>query len=460
MSRAAMAEVLPDRFPLLSREASDILFLARHGSVTVATFLGAAHHLAQELPEGTHVVNLCRDRFRFAQVFAASLLRGQLSLLTADRSPDQLGRLAAAFPGATAVSDDPGEDFDAVSPLRTHRIDPAAPLGFAEGPNLAIAASQPAAIVFTSGSTGEPVAHRKLWGALVSRSIDAAMRFGFRARHPAFIVGTVPPQHMYGFETTILLPFSAPVAIWCGPAFYPRDVHAALAAAAAPRVLVTTPLQLRALLEAPPQVCRPDRVISATAPLASELAAAAEQRWKTRVFEIFGATEVGSIASRRTLAGDVWAAYPRVRLTQEPGGDGETVLVAGPYADPYPLSDRVERLGAGHFRLLGRRTDIVKLGGRRTSLAALNRVLAGIEGVTDGIFVAPANLEERPTARLLTFVVAPDRTSEEILGALRGKIDPIFLPRRVVRVERLPRNEIGKLSHQALRALGAVIEDD
>jgi acyl-coenzyme A synthetase/AMP-(fatty) acid ligase len=455
-----MTEMRPDRFPLLAREASEILFVSPEGSVTASKFLGAAHHLAQALPEGTHVVNLCRDRLRFAQVFAASLLRGQVSLLTADRSPDQLGRLAAAFPGATAVSDDPGENPAPVGPLRTHRIDPAAPLVLAAGPNLAIAASQPAAVVFTSGSTGEPVAHPKLWGALVSRSVDAARRFGFRVRHPAFIVGTVPPQHMYGFETTILLPLSAPVAVWCGPAFYPRDVRAALAAAAAPRVLVTTPLQLRALLEASAPLCRPDRVISATAPLAAELAAAAEQSWKTRVFEIFGATEVGSIASRRTLEGDVWAAYPRVRLTQEPGGDDETVLVSGPYAEPYPLGDRVERLDAGHFRLLGRRTDIVKLGGRRTSLAALNRVLAGIEGVTDGIFVAPDNLEERPTARLLTFVVAPDRTPEEILSALREKIDPIFLPRRVVRVERLPRNEIGKLSHQALRALGAGTEDD
>ncbi len=455
-----MAEVLAERFPLLAREAADVLFVARDISVTASTFLGTAHHLARALPKGTHLINLCRDRLRFAQVFAASLLCGQVSLLTADRSPDQLRRLAAAFPGATAVSDDEGEDPGIDRLLQTHRIDPAAPTGIAEGPNLAIPASQLAAIVFTSGSTGEPVAHRKLWGALVSRSIDAARRFGFRARRPSFIVGTVPPQHMYGFETTILLPFSASVAVWCGPAFYPRDVYAALAAGPAPRVLVTTPLQLRALLEAPRPPCRPDRVISAAAPLPAELAAAAERSWRTRVFEIFGATEVGSIASRRTLAGDVWAAYPRVRLIEEAGGDGETVLIAGPYAEPYPLGDRVERLGPGRFRLLGRRTDIVKLGGRRTSLAALNRILAGIEGVTDGIFVAPADLEERPTARLLTFVVAPDRTPEEILGALREKIDPIFLPRRVVRVERLPRNEIGKLSRQALRALDAGIEDD
>jgi acyl-coenzyme A synthetase/AMP-(fatty) acid ligase len=50
-------------------------------------------------------------------------------------------------------------------------------------------------------------------------------------------------------------------------------------------------------------------------------------------------------------------------------------------------------------------------------------------------------------------VVAPGRTAGEIRQALRGRIDPVFLPRRIVMLERLPRNEIGKLPRQALAAL-------
>ena len=42
---------------------------------------------------------------------------------------------------------------------------------------------------------------------------------------------------------------------------------------------------------------------------------------------------------------------------------------------------------------------MIKLGGRRESLAALNRVLIGIDGVTDGVFLAPEDLDTRPTAR-------------------------------------------------------------
>jgi acyl-coenzyme A synthetase/AMP-(fatty) acid ligase len=273
---------------------------------------------------------------------------------------------------------------------------------------------------------------------------------------PASVVGMVPPQHMYGFETTVLLPLHAPASAWCGAAFYPEDVAAALRAVPEPRVLVTTPLQIRALLHASVQLPPLARIISATAPLFPDMAAAAEQQWHTQVFEIFGATEVGSIASRRTVEGDVWTTYPRVRISLDTidGAPGEA-MVNGPFAEPFALSDIIETLDATQFRLLGRRADMIKLGGRRASLAELNRILTGIEGVLDGQFVAPDDLDRRPTARLLVFVVAPERSPDDILAALRSRIDAPFLPRRVIRVDELPRNDVGKLTDQALGALRA-----
>ncbi len=129
------------------------------------------------------------------------------------------------------------------------------------------------------------------------------------------------------------------------------------------------------------------------------------------------------------------------------------MLVTGPFAPSCPLDDLVEQLDPMRFRVIGRRTDVVKLGGRRASLEELNRVLTGIDGVVDGCFVAPDNLDERPTARLLAFVVAPDLSLEAVMAGLRARIDPLFLPRRVVRVDRLPRNATGKLPEAAMAAL-------
>src|SRR5262249_12891160 len=145
-----------------------------------------------------------------------------------------------------------------------------------------------------SGTTGQPLTHNKSWGALVERSIDAATWLEFPNGCITSIVGMVPPQHMYGLETTVLLPLHTAATSWCGPAFYPDDVVAALRAVPEPRVLVTTPLQIRTLLHASVDLPPIDRIVSATAPLFPEMARAAEERWATRVFEIFGATEVGS----------------------------------------------------------------------------------------------------------------------------------------------------------------------
>ena len=41
------------------------------------------------------------------------------------------------------------------------------------------------------------------------------------------------------------------------------------------------------------------------------------------------------------------------------------------------------------------------------------------------------------------------------LAALAERLDPVFLPRPLLKVDRLPRNETGKVTRDALRALGS-----
>ena len=412
------------------------------GVVTAAAFLHDAHALARALPDAAHLVNLCRDRYAFTVAFAAALLRGQACLVPGDASAARLAALGVQFPASTAAVDRP----DPTIPLPCSVVRPTGAGASTDNPVLP--SGRLAAIVFTSGSTGTPVAHRKAWGALAARSRAAAGAFGMAASAPPSVVGTVPPGHMYGFEATVLLPLHAPASSWCGPAFYPGDVAAALAAVPGPRVLVTTPLHLRALLAVDAALPPLGAIISATTPLDAVLAAGAEAAWGAPVLEIFGATEVGSIAHRRATDGDWWTAYPGVSIASN---EAETTVTA-PWADPTPLADEVA-LDGGRFRLLGRRADLVKMGGQRASLSGLTQILLGLDGVADGAFVAPDDLGQRTGARLLAVVVAPRRSAGDILADLRGRMDPLFLPRRVLCVDALPRNELGKLPRQALLAL-------
>jgi acyl-coenzyme A synthetase/AMP-(fatty) acid ligase len=94
----------------------------------------------------------------------------------------------------------------------------------------------------------------------------------------------------------------------------------------------------------------------------------------------------------------------------------------------------------------------VNIAGHRASIGDLNRTLLELEGVRDGVFFLP-DADEGSVTRLIAFVVAPGKTEDDIQQALRTRIDPVFLPRPLLLVPRLPRNETGKLPREALLKL-------
>jgi acyl-coenzyme A synthetase/AMP-(fatty) acid ligase len=311
-----------------------------------------------------------------------------------------------------------------------------------------IAADQPAIVLFTSGSTGRPVPHSKNWGALVESATAAgrALEIGDLAR--AAIIATVPQQHSYGFESTVMLPLQHGLALHHARPFYPADIAATIAAAPRPRVLVTSPVHLRALLADTASLPPLDLIVSATAPLARDLAIDAERGFATRLVEIYGCSEAGQLATRRTAQREEWRAMDGIVLRQVAS---ETYASGPTIAGEIPLGDVIEMTGARQFRLHGRNADLVNIGGKRTSLAHLNHHLTAIEGVEDGVFIMPD--DDDGIARLIALVVAPTLTADAIMTALRARIDPVFLPRPLRLIDALPRNEVGKLTREAaLRA--------
>ena len=117
---------------------------------------------------------------------------------------------------------------------------------------------------------------------------------------PFTVVATVPSQHMYGFETTVMLPLQGYCAVQCDRPFYPEDVRRTLARTPEPRLLVTTPVHLRSFAEFSGTMPPVNGILSATAPLTQKLAAACEMKFSAPLTEIFGCTEAGIIATRRT----------------------------------------------------------------------------------------------------------------------------------------------------------------
>jgi acyl-coenzyme A synthetase/AMP-(fatty) acid ligase len=309
---------------------------------------------------------------------------------------------------------------------------------------------QVAAIVFTSGSTGESVPYRKTWGSLVRVALAEIEILGLRSRRGMALVGTVPPQHVFGLEATVLTVMQGGLVLHARRAFYPADIRGDLASLPRPRGLVISPVHLRVLLAESDDLPPVDFLLCATAPLSPQLAAQAEARFGAPLYEIYGCTESGGIASRRTVETSEWRAMKDVTLRADSKG---TWVRGGHVEIEVLLADVIELRGHGRFLLHGRTADLVNIAGKRTSLAHLNYHLNSIEGVRDGTFVVPEQEGETVT-RLTAYVVAPGLSGEDLMNALRQRIDAAFLPRPLHFVDALPRNEVGKLPRQSLAEFG------
>ncbi len=251
----------------------------------------------------------------------------------------------------------------------------------------------------------------------------------------------MPHQHSYGLESVILLAWQFGLAVSTLCPLFPEDVRAALETAPGPRLLVTTPVHLRALVGQPGGMAEAGLVLSATAPLQRELAEAAEARFGAPLLEIYGCTEAGQIASRRRTQETDWRCFDDVTLHQDGRGWWATGAAVAGIA---PVQDVIEPTGAGTFRLGSRSADLVNIAGKRSSIGYLNHQLLEIPGVVDGTFL----IDEASGAavpRLRALAVAPGLPAERIMQALRERLDPAFLPRPLTLVATLPRNPLGKL---------------
>ena len=441
---ALVQSKLAAALPLLADGELARCFAWRNGAaVNAGEFVADVEALAKLLPPALYAVNLCEDRYRFLVAFCAVALAGQTNLLPSSRTPQTVAETLHAYPGSYALSERALEP----APSR-HFMLPTDLAPLARGNVPEIAAQHVVAIAFTSGSTGPPKANAKTWGSFcASSALNAQLLCADGAPN---IVATVPPQHMYGLEMSVLLPLRSRAAVHIGQPFFPGDIIQGLQSVPSPRLLVTTPVHLRALLRAAPALPDLAAIVSATAPLERELAVQAECRYGTRVIELFGSTETCVIAQRRTARGEPWQLYDGITLHPQPDG---TLVEARHFAVPTTtLQDIVELLPDQRFVLCGRNSDLLEIAGKRASLGDLTRRLLAIPGVTDGVmFVLDA--DATGISRLAALVVAPALRESDVLNGLRQAIDPAFLPRPLRCVATLPRNATGKLPRADLLAM-------
>jgi acyl-coenzyme A synthetase/AMP-(fatty) acid ligase len=397
--------------------------------------------MARRLPDRPYVFNLCENRYLFCLVLLAAASRGQVCLLPPSGQMAVISEIFSDYPGAYIANE------------RNLQL-PALEWFEVESPRSEDIALEPhfdwdrtAVIAFTSGSTGKPkpCAHN-----LSTFRISAEMAvssLGF-SQQQFLIVSTTPPQHMYGLEASVFWPLFSSLVLYDGRPFFPEDIRRVVETAPWPAVLATTPTHLRSLTKTGGSWGKLACVLSATDTLSEKLAYETYSILGLSPHEIYGSTETLSIASRETLRERLWRPYSKIRLVQD--DTGLTYLESPHLQGTTLLHDSFKIEADGRFAVLGRHDDMIKIGGKRASLAELNRRLKDVEGVEDGFcFVqAGGSNEDR-----LAVVVVSRLDKQCIWEGLKPYVDKIFLPRNVYFVATIPRNEAGKLAKAEMEKL-------
>lgn len=403
-------------------------------AISCADFLTHALSLSQQLPAQDYAVNICQNRYLFMVAYLAVLLRQQITLLPSNQAPKTIMHLLSSYQNSYCLSDvksDDGHtfliDWDLLTSART------------EFPRIDI--HQPVSISFTSGSTGEPKAIVKTWAEFQCAAELAVAAVSLK-NQAVTLVSTVPPQHMYGLETSLFWVLFSDLTIHSSRPFYPEDIRLTLQSLPQP-VLISTPTHLKSCIHSHADWATMTLLLSSTAPLSVELAGQIEQFFNAPLLEIYGSTETLSFAARRASLNPLWRPYQGIYLHQQ---NQQFFVSGGHLVQAVGLDDTFELTESGLFASLGRATDLVKIGGKRASLTELNRILTQLSTVEDGVFFKVKN------GRLAALVVSPALKSE-IIAELRPAIDAVFLPRMIYQVAKLPRNDTGKIIKSELEHL-------
>lgn len=317
---------------------------------------------------------------------------------------------------------------------------------------LMLPADQPGVSLYTSGTTGAPIAVHKTIANLLQEAICIHASFDWP---DTAIAGTVPAQHLYGLTFGMLLPWAVGVPWVNEVPLYPQDIVTVIKQSNA-GTLISVPAHYNALLG---EVLGTNNLfcVSSAAPLAEQTAKSWDARYKQAILEIYGSTETGVVAHRFQLRSEHWLAFSAVELAPVAG----LLKVKSPFISEQPIdgfqtADRVVFDADQRFQLLGRADAVVKIGGKRIALRSIEDALIACAGVKDAAVIA-VSVEGIVRDKAIWAVVEPvpgqSVIASELRLALRRTIDGVSIPRRFVFVDKLPRNSSGKLLRQSLQGL-------
>jgi acyl-CoA synthetase (AMP-forming)/AMP-acid ligase II len=336
------------------------------------------------------------------------------------------------------------------------------------------AGDEVAFVKLTSGSTGAPRGVAATEAALLADDEALARTMGLRADDR--ILAAIPMSHSYGFSS-VALPALRRGSIAVVPEEDGPLAPLGAAAAAGATVFPSAPAYLQALLKLSQPPSWPSSVrlvISASAPLPSDVASQFHARFGLPVHVFYGASECGGIcydregtaAERGTVGEPVDGVTVRLEALDGESEEGLVTVESPSVALGYlPMGDR--RLGGGRFvtsdlavfegsalRLRGRVDGLINVKGKKVNPTEIESVLQRMPGVAEVVaFGVPSADKASDTVRAVIACPGGGLGYDDVMAWCRAHLPEHKVPRSVVLVSAIPRTARGKVSRAELLAL-------
>jgi acyl-[acyl-carrier-protein]-phospholipid O-acyltransferase / long-chain-fatty-acid--[acyl-carrier-protein] ligase len=339
---------------------------------------------------------------------------------------------------------------------------------------LGVSASDPAAVLFTSGSEGAPKGVALSHTNLLANRRQIAARVDFSPADLA--LNALPMFHSFGLTGGFLLPLLSGVRVFLYPSPLHYRIVPEIAYATGATILFGTDTFLAGYARrANPYDFYALRYVFAGAePVREETRNLWSERFGKRILEGYGVTECSPVIAVNTpmhyRAGTVGRFLPLVEHRLEPvpgierGGRlvvrGPNVMagylrggdIEGPQGGWYDTGDIVAVDADGFAAIAGRIRRFAKLGGEMVSLAAAERIAETAVPETRHAVVSLPDLRRGEKLILLTEAKGFDRT-RLLDAAHRLGLPEIAVPRDVIEIERLPLLGTGKTDYGAVLQL-------
>jgi malonyl-CoA/methylmalonyl-CoA synthetase len=327
-------------------------------------------------------------------------------------------------------------------------------------------ASDLAAIVYTSGTTGRSKGAMLSHGALAANGLALTGAWGFTSRD--VLLHALPIYHVHGLFIALHCVFlSGSRTLWL-PKFDETGVLAAMARSTVMMGVPTFYTRLLADARFTRQATENMRLfISGSAPLLPSTFAAFEARVGEPLLERYGMSEAAIITTNplhgARIAGSVGYPLPGVAMRVAEGG---IVQIKGPSvtsgywrnprqtaeaftADGYFITGDVGRQDPdGRLWLSGRNSDLIISGGLNVYPKEVELVLDELPGVVESAVIG---LPHPDFGEAVAAVVVGEGDEAAMIAATRAQLAAFKCPKRVIFVEGLPRNAMGKVLKAELR---------